>query len=444
MPWIVALFFLAGVAMAAPPPGDAAVVDELQAAARPLVGGAGDYDGLLDAIGQAGIVMLGEATHGSREFYRERARITRRLIEEKGFSAVVFEAPWEPMRRLDAWVGGGNDDGNAEAALSGIIRFPRWTWRNEEMRDFAVWLRRRNLQPDVVPVRVHGMDLYSLPESARAVAAYLEGAATDEEARSARRDLQCFNDYPIEPQGYGEAVETRQAPSCGAGARRQLALMSLRHDAAAPAPSEELFAAWQSTHTVAAAEAYYRAMYRREASSWNLRERHMADTLDRLRDWPATHDAARGRAKIVVWAHNIHQGDARATDQAAAGEVSLGQLMRERHPGEVVLVGFSTYSGQVRAATRWGGRDRVKILKPALAESGSALLHRAGPPTYLLTFNDHPALAQALAASRPERAVGVIYLPDDERASHYFNVRLSRQFDALIHWDTTTPLVPLP
>jgi erythromycin esterase-like protein len=203
-------------------------------------------------------------------------------------------------------------------------------------------------------------------------------------------------------------------------------------------PDEPLFAAWQSAHTVAAAEVYYRAMYVPTLSSWNLRERHMADTLDRLL---VRLSALSGRtAKLVVWAHNIHQGDARATDQAAAGEVSIGQLMRERHAGEVALVGFSTYSGTVRAADGWGGRDRVMRLRPALAASWSAQLHRVGLPAFLLTFADQPALAAVLAQNRLERAVGVSYLPHDERASHYFRMRLSRQFDALIHWDTTTAL----
>lgn len=414
-------------------------VARLREHAQPLTGAAHDYDALLATVGAARIVMLGEATHGSREFYRERVRITRRLIEEKGFAAVVFEAPWQPMRRLDAYVRGAGGDPDAAAALADSVRFPRWLWRNEEVRDFAEWLRGHNRQAGAAAVQVFGMDLYSVPESARAVAAYL-AQAVPPEAAAARRDYRCFEDHVREPQDYGHAVVVLGQPSCGAGARRQLALMQTDVDLAG-VPDEALFAAWQSAHTVAAGEAYYRAMYTPGMSSWNLRERHMADMLDRLLDRLT---ATAGRpAKLVVWAHNTHQGDARATDQAVVGEVSIGQLMRERHPGQVVAVGFSTYAGAVRAASAWGGPDRVKRLRPALAGSWSALLHRGGYPAYLLTFADQPELAAALAAARLERAVGVNYLPHDERASHYFNVRLSRQFDALIHWDVTSPLVPL-
>lgn len=438
--WVVLITAMGILASAGAPAGgftDAERVSRVRAAALPLDGGAGDYDALLEAVGDATVVMLGEATHGSVEFYRERARISRRLIEEKDFAAVVFEAPMEPMGRADAWVRGG--PGTVEEALAGIVRFPRWTWRNTEVRDFLIWLREHNGRHPGRPVRVHGMDLYSLPESADAVADYLAGVAPAL-AEAARRDYRCFDAYRDEPQDYGQAVEAGQGESCGAGSRRQLAFMQLRVEAAG-VPDEALFRAWQSAHTVAAAEHYYRAMYRGEESSWNVRERHMAATLDRLRDWLK---ARGGSGKIVVWAHNIHQGDARATDQAAAGEVSLGQLMRERHGDGVFLVGFSMHGGRVRAATRWGGADRVKRLRPALGNSWSGLLQRTGLPAFLLLFRGRPALAEALAAPRPERAVGVIYLPQDEWASHYFRVGLSRQFDAVIHRQKTTPLAPLP
>lgn len=427
--------FMSGLALAGGA-GPAATVVQVRAEARILGGGFADYDPLMAAIADAGIVLLGEATHGSREFYRERARITRRLIEEKGFDAVVFEAPWEPMRSADAWVRGGA--GTVEAALAGVVRFPRWTWRNAEVRDFLLWLRAHNANRVGAPVRLYGMDLYSLPESADAVVGRL---AQDSSAlaEDARRDYRCFDAYRSEPQDYGQAVEMAQRESCGDGARRQLALMQLRV-ADAGQPDEGLFATWQSAHTVAAAEHYYRAMYRGVESSWNVRERHMADTLDRLRGWLA---ASGGNGKIVVWAHNIHQGDARATDQAAAGEVSLGQLMRERYGDAVFLVGFSMHGGHVRAATVWGGQDVVKRLRPARRDSWSGLMHAAGMPAFLLVFRDRPALAEAFAAPRLERAVGVIYLPREERTSHYFRVGLSRQFDALIHWDATTPLEPL-
>lgn len=436
--WISAACCCAGIVYGAA----AAATDTvalIRSEARPLTGDARDYDELMAAVGDASIVMLGEATHGSRELYRERVRITRRLVEEKGFQAVVLEAPWEPLRRLDAYVRGVGGDADAAAALGDLKRFPRWPTRNPEIVKLAEWLRGYNRRHGA-SVRVFGMDIYSLPESARAVANFL--AATDPEAAAAaRRDYACFEEYLAEPQNYGYAVAVLGRDSCGAGAQRQLAQLQVAV-ALAGTPGETLFAAWQSAHTAAGSEAYYRAMYRSDRSSWNLREHLMADTLDRLRTWLAGNAPA--AAKIVVWAQNMHQGDARATDQAAAGEVSLGQLMRERHPGAALLVGFNTYRGEVRAAARWGEADRVWRLKPALPESWPALLHAAQLPALLLVFANRPALAGALSQPRPDRAVGVTYRPQNERAVHYFTVRPAQQFDALIHWDATTAVGTLP
>mgnify|MGYP001615760336 FL=1 len=407
-----------------------AALPAVAAGPLPVAGAGGDYDALLAMVGDARVVMLGEATHGSREFYRERARITRRLVLEKGFGAVVFEAPWESMRRADAYVRGEGRDADAAAALGGLHRFPRWMWRNTDVRDFVESLRAINaVRP--APVRLYGMDLYSVPESADAVVWHVARRSI-EAAALARRRYACFDDFLIEPQIYGREVAAGHAPSCAEGAAAQLA--ELENDTA----GEDAFVAWQSARVVRNGEDYYRMMYRQGESSWNARERHMADTLSQVleRMGPA--------GKIVVWAQNIHQGDARATDQAVAGELSLGQLMRERHGEVAVLVGLSTSRGRVRAAPAWGGRDRVWRLRPALPESWSGQLSGIGLPAFLLVFRGDAALAEKYAASRLERAVGVSYLPHDERNSHYFNVRLSRQFDAVIHLDVTTPVESLP
>lgn len=394
------------------------------AVAQPLNGDDRDYDALLAMIGGARIVMLGEATHGSREFYRERARITRRLIEEAGFGAVVLEAPWEPVRRLDAYIRGSNDDADASAALGDFIRFPRWSWRNSEVRDFAESLRALN-RTGAMPVRFYGMDIYSVPESADAVVRHLARRSHDAAALAGQR-YACFAAYLDEPMLYGRETEAGRAPSCTEGAAAQLAEM------AAETRAEEDFAAWQSARVVRNGEAYYRALYREGALSWNLREQHLADTLTQLLERMGT------GGKIVVWAHNSHQGDARASDQGAVGEVSLGQLMRERYGAEAVLVGFSTYRGRVRAAPGWGEKDRVWRLRPALRDSWHERLHRIGIPRLMLVFRDNPALAQKYAEQRLERVVGVSYVPGDERASHYRHSRLSRQFDAIIHIDVTS------
>lgn len=396
------------------------------AAAQPLTGGERDYDTLLAMIGDARIVMLGEATHGSREFYRERARITRRLIEEAGFGAVVLEAPWEPVRRLDAYIRGDSGDADGVAALGGFTRFPRWSWRNSEVRDFVETLRALNLAraPGAAPVRLYGMDLYSVPESADAVVRHL-ARRSSEAAALARQRYACFADYLIEPMLYGREVESGRAPSCAEGAAAQLAEM------AADAHDEDGFAAWQSARVVHSGEAYYRAIYREGALSWNLREQHLADTLVQVLERMGA------AGKIVVWAHNSHQGDARESDQGAVGELSLGQLMRERYGADAVLIGLSTYRGRVRAAAGWGESDRVWRLRPALPQSWHAYLHRLGFPRLLLIFRGNPALAEKFAERRLERVVGVSYVPGDERRNHYRNARLSRQFDAIIHIDVT-------
>ena len=398
-------------------------------AAQPLTGGDHDYDALLALTANARVVLLGEATHGSREFYRERARITRRLIEEQGFGAVVFEAPWEPMRRVDAYVRGEGRDVDAAAALAGFVRFPDWPSRNGEMRDFVETLRALNATPARRgrPVRLYGMDVYSVPESADAVVRHVARRSIAA-AAEARRRYRCFDEY-AEPSLYGRESEAGRAPSCAEGAAAQLSEMQ------AAVADEDDFTAWQSARVVSSGEGYYRALYRGESiGSWNLRERHMGDTIVQLAERMGP------LSKVVVWGHNLHQGDARATAQASGGELSLGQLMREHHGDDAVLVGFSTHRGSVRAAPEWGARDRVRRLRPALPESWHGRLHRSGPPDALLVFRGNPALAAKYAASRPQRAVGVLYLPGTERRDHYFNAALSEQFDAVIHLDVTTAL----
>ncbi|MCK9389454.1 MAG: erythromycin esterase family protein [Sulfuritalea sp.] len=398
-------------------------------AAQPLTGVDRDYDALLALTAKARVVMLGEASHGSREFYRERARITRRLIEEQGFGAVVLEAPWEPVTRLDAYIRGAGRDSDAVSALAGFVRFPGWPWRNSEARDFIESLRAINRVRGgaAAPVRLYGMDLYSVPESADAVVRHLARRSIVA-AATARQRYGCFNDFLPEPMLYGRDADAGRTRSCAEGAAAQLAEME-------PAPTaEDDFAAWQSARVVSSGESYYRALYRLGPPSWNLREQHMADTIVQVLERLGP------QGKVVVWGHNLHQGDARATDQAPAGELSLGQLMRQRYFDEAVLVGFSTYRGKVRAAPEWGARDRVRRLRPALRGSWHEVLHRQGLPAMLLVFRDNPAVAEKYAERRLERAVGVIYVPGDERKNHYFHAVLARQFDAVIHIDVTSAL----
>jgi erythromycin esterase-like protein len=434
LPWLAAL---SGVAAWAGDGEGAAPVAAARAAAQPLVGGDADYDGLVAMIGDARVVMLGESTHGSREFYRERARLTRRLMAERGFTALVLEAPWEPTRRLDAYVGGTGRDADAAAALAGFSHFPRWSWRNREIRQILEDLRAANVgRPPAARWRLFGMDLYSLPQSADAVVRH-RARQSVALAERARQRFACFDRHRLVPDYYGVDVAAGRLAPCAEGAAAELAELEAQADA-----EEDAFSARQSARVVVAAERYYRTVYGRTAPEgerpWNIRERYLADTLDRILAHlgPA--------ARIVVWAHNSHQGDARETDQGAVGELSIGQLMRERHGDAVRLVGFTTYAGTVRAASGWGRADRVWRLRPARPGSWPALLHQTGLPAFLLVFRGQPALAEAFSAARLDRAVGVTYRPDAEMANHYYHTRPGRQFDALVHLDRTSALEPLP
>ncbi len=414
----------------------------IAATAHPLDGGPRDWDALVDLVGDARLVLLGEASHGTHEFYRERARITRRLIEEGGFDAVAVEADWPDAYRVNRFVRGAGDDDSAAEALAGFRRFPQWMWRNAEVLDFVGWLRARNehLRPEA-RCGFYGLDLYSLHASMAAVLAYLD-RVDPEAARRARARYGCFAAFGDDPEAYAEATALRLAPSCEAEVVAELVDLRRRRDERLRAhllADDEEFAAEQNARVVRAAERYYRSMLGGRVSTWNLRDTHMADTLDAL----AAHLGERGPARVVVWAHNSHLGDARATTLGRAGELDLGQLARERHPGEAVLVGFTTFSGTVSAASAWGGPVERKRVRPALPGSYERLLHATEVPRFLLDLRDLGEAAAGLGEPRLERAIGVIYLPETERLSHYFGAELPRQFDAVIHIDETRAVEPL-
>jgi erythromycin esterase-like protein len=403
-----------------------------------LLGVRGDYDRLLDAIGDARYVLIGEASHGTHEFYAERARITRRLIEEKGFGAVAAEADWPDAYRVTRWLARRGEDRSAEQALSGFRRFPAWMWRNTVVRDFVSWLHRHN-ERAATPVGFYGLDLYSLFGSIHAVLAYLD-RVDPAAARRARSRYACFDHFREDSQAYGYAASFGMRRDCEEEVVHQL--VETRRHAAEPSGAgdgveeDERFAAAQNARLVKNAEEYYRTMFGGRVSSWNLRDTHMADTLDEL----AAHLSRRAeRAKIVVWAHNSHLGDARATEMGRAGEINLGQLVRERHPGESFSVGFSTFSGTVTASDDWDEPARVKTVRPGLPGSYEALFHDTGHPRFLLLLRGGGLPAQVIDA-RLQRAIGVIYRPETERMSHYFQARLADQFDAIIHLDETQAL----
>jgi erythromycin esterase-like protein len=421
------------------------VTDLIREAAHPLTGATTDYDPLLERIGDAHFVLLGEASHGTHEFYRARARITQRLILEKGFSAVAVEADWPDAWRVNRYVQGQNADGDAAEALAGFRRFPAWMWRNADVLDFVGWLREHNESPapGTSPAGFYGLDLYSLHTSIEAVLAYLDKVDPEGAAR-ARRRYACFEDFGQDPQAYGYAAGLGLTPTCESEVVAQL--VELQRRAAEYArrdgriAEDDFFYAQQNALLIKNAELYYRTMFRGRVTSWNLRDQHMADTLDAL----VRHFALRNRdMKVVVWAHNSHLGDARATQMGRAGEWNVGQLVRERYGNQSVLVGFSTCTGTVTAASDWDGPAERKKVVPAMPGSYEALFHNTGIGDFLLTLPRGSHVANGLREPMLERAIGVIYRPETEFASHYFQARMADQFDAIVHFDRTRAVEPL-
>jgi len=419
------------------------LADQIRSAARPLIGADDDYDPLLERIGDARYVLLGEASHGTHEFYRERAKITQRLILEKGFVAVAAEADWPDAHRVNRFVRGRGDDAEPVDALGDFHRFPAWMWRNADVVDFVAWLRDHNagLDPNNPKVGFYGLDLYSLRASMEAVIAYLDTVDPNAAAR-ARDRYACF-DLHADPQSYGHAAALGLDPPCREEVIAQL--LELRRSAAnyesrdGLAAEDEFFSAEQNARVAQAAEEYYRAMCSAETNTWNLRDWHMAKTLECLAGFL---DQRSPGAKIVVWAHNSHVGDARATRMGERGEWNIGQLSRGRYGGEAVLVGFTTHHGTVTAASNWSEPAERKRVRPALAESYEGLFHVVGFDRFLLILEDDER-TQGLRRPRLERAIGVIYRPESERASHYFRANLHAQFDAVIHFDRTRAVKPL-
>lgn len=424
---------------------DRAAIAAVRAAAARLEGTPHDFDRLLASIGDARYVLLGEASHGTHEFYRIRAEITKRLIREKGFRAVAMEADWPDAYRLNRYARGYPTDGDAIEALGGFRRFPQWMWRNADVLDFVGWLREYNDNlPDRGPrVGMYGLDVYSLHASIEAVLAYLR-RVDPTAARRAERRYACFDHFGGDPQAYGYATTLGLSPSCETEVVNQL--VELRASAAeylrrdGRQEPDDLFFAEQNARVVTSAERYYREMFRSSAGSWNLRDRHMVETLGALTGFLEGQDPA---PKIVVWAHNSHLGDARATEMHLRGEVNVGQLVRERAGTSAVLVGFTTHSGTVTAASDWDRPAERKRVRPALAGSYEGLFHDCASRNFYLDLRASTEAADLLTMPRLERAIGVIYRPDTERQSHYFQASLTKQFDAVLHYDRTRAVEPL-
>ncbi len=387
---------------------------------------------LLDRVGNARVVLLGEATHGTLEFYGWRAQLSARLIRERGFSFVAVEGDWpdcyEINRYVKAYAGAAT---SADNALRTFSRWPTWMWANWEVVEFVEWLRRGNDALSTARrVGFYGLDLYSLFESMDAVITYLR-QVDPEAAENAKRAYLCFEPYAREPQDYARA--TALVPASCEDEVLDI-LVRLRRDARHYADDEDRFNAMQNAIVAVEAERYYRAMIRTDTGSWNVRDRHMTNTLGRLLE-------RRPGSKGIVWAHNTHIGDARATDMAAAGMVNLGQLARERWGHEVVAIGFSSYQGDVIAGASWGAPMERMPVPAARPDSADAVLHEATEAADSLLLFD--GSAGPAARETVQRAIGVVYEPSRESWGNYVPTRLALRYDGLIHIDRSSALHPL-
>jgi erythromycin esterase-like protein len=401
----------------------------VKAAARPINGSEQDYAELLQAAAAPRRILLGESTHGTHEYYRERGRITELLIRDQNVRAVAIEGDWTPTFRVNQYVRGLGSDRSAAEALGSYRNFPRWMWRNAEFRDFVERLRTLNLaRPPEQRVGVYGMDVYDLFEAADFAVTHLRRVDPAAAAR-VRGHYRCFDRYRRSIDDYA-AAQRRPGASCERQAQAALGEVEKLPKVRDAAGAELRFAAIRSATSVASAEAYFRAAAT-GAYSWNVRDQQMARNVEDIAAHVETLGGG-GPAKVVMWAHNSHVGDARATDAANRGELNLGQLMRQRHGANALLVGFLTAGGTVFAAPQWDEPGRRYDVRPALAGSHAQLLSQAGIPAFSLLLRGRPEVREALGARMLQRAIGVIYRPESEMQSHYFGARLPEQFDAVI------------
>ena len=391
-------------------------------------------DGMLERIGDARVVLLGEATHGTSEFYRMRTAITRALVERAGFNIIAVEADWPDAAALDAHV---RDLERPPIDWQPFSRFPRWMWRNREVIELLAWMREHNLaRPLENRTGFYGLDLYSLHTSIGEVLAYLD-EVDPEVASIARERYGCLSPYQHDPAVYGRAAITGAYRACEEHVVQMLDELLARRLRYSLNDGDRFLDAVQNARLVVDAERYYRIMYYGSTESWNLRDTHMFETLQTLLRF-------RGPAsRAVVWAHNSHLGDASATEMAARGEHNVGQLCRQSYGSEAYLIGFGTHAGTVAAAHDWGGELEIMSIRPSRARSYEQLFHDTRTPQLTLPLRPESEFREALMSPRLERAIGVVYRPDTELASHYFSAVLPNQFDEYIWFDETEAITPL-
>jgi protein-L-isoaspartate(D-aspartate) O-methyltransferase len=417
-----------------------AVSTLIREAAEPLSDlDSADVDALIERVAGSRLVLLGESTHGTSEFYRMRARITRALIERCDFDFVAVEADWPDAARIDDYVMG--DPPRSPLAFTPFARFPSWMWRNREVHDFADWLRARNATERERERRVgfHGLDLYSLFTSIGAVLSYLDRVDPDA-AQVARARYGTLTPWQKDPSAYGRAVLVGRYKSSESEVVAMLRDLLERRLDYVLKDGERFFDAAQNARVVANAERYYRAMYYGSAASWNLRDGHMFETLETLLSFYGP--SSRG----IVWEHNSHVGNARATEMGARGELNVGQLCRAKFGDDVYIVGFGTDHGTVAAASNWDEPMQRMVVRPSHPKSYEKLFHDASLPALMLHLRAprRRAVRDELMPPRLERAIGVVYRPDTELESHYFHASLPHQFDELIWFDETRAVTPLP
>jgi erythromycin esterase len=417
-------------------PDSMGLIESIRTQALPL-DNIEDLDPLVERIGGAKFVLLGEASHGTAEYYDWRRRLSERLIRDKGFSFIAVEGDWPDCYRLNRYVKGrANSGGSAAEVLHEFERWPTWMWANDEVVELAEWLHEFNAtRPEQQKAGLYGLDVYSLWESMDAVLAYLHRTQVDA-VEAARQAFACFEPYGRDEQEYARA--TMWAPaSCEEDVVRMLHELRLDRPKYQHDGREEFFNAEQNAIVARNAEHYYRTMVRGGAASWNVRDGHMVESLNRLVDFHGED------CKAIVWEHNTHIGDARYTDMAAEGMVNVGELVRQQHGADgVVLVGFGSYRGTVIAGDYWGAPMRKMPVPPGRPSSWEELLHHALGADSLLLF-DRQTESEAWLEPRGHRAIGVVYRPEVDAYGNYVPTVLPRRYDALIYLDETRALHPL-
>jgi protein-L-isoaspartate(D-aspartate) O-methyltransferase len=397
-----------------------------------------NLNNLLERIGDSRLVLLGEASHGTAEFYEMRARITRELVEKKGFNIVAVEADWPDAACIDHYIHDSSSDPLLESKP--FSRFPTWMWANQSVLEFTHWLKAHNekISSPEEQAGFYGLDLYSMFSSMEVVLNYLE-EVDPETAEVARLRYGCLMPWANDPAMYAQVTITKQYRQCEKDVLDTLQNLMKKRVDYCRADGERFFNAEQNARLVANAERYYRTMYYAENNSWNQRDQHMFETLQSVLKFRGP------TSKAVIWEHNSHVGDARATQMSARGEFNIGQLVRQEYGDDAYLVGFGTDHGTVAAASEWGGPMEIKQVQPSHIDSYERVCHETMTDNFLLPLRK-PLLEitrNKLLSERLERAIGVIYRPETELQSHYFYASLPRQFDEYIWFDETRAVEPL-